>query len=267
VAALGYTGSIHVIPHLTFSSVDTDVPDRDVHQLIRKHSIKEGQVVIGCLGFIGPTKRLGTVCRALRSLRGKLDFRLLIVGAGDDVSAMIADNTLEDITIRTEFVDGNEFSTYLRLTDIVVNLRYPSMGESSGTLTRAMALAKACIVSNSGSFADLPSDAVEKISVGPSEVAELASAIERLGVAPARRAALGAAALRYARTVLDPSVIAQRFVRVVENEAKERAQNALIAGASATVGQKTIVELFQTAIKRSVPAHLRELLGGGSYGA
>jgi glycosyltransferase involved in cell wall biosynthesis len=264
VVALGYSRPVHVIPHLTFSSVDADIPDAHVHQLTRKHSIKDSQVVIGCLGFIGPTKRLAVVCEALQRLRGKVDFRLLIVGAGDDVSGMIAANSLDDVTIRTTFVDGDEFSAYLRLSDIVVNLRYPSMGESSGTLTRAMALGKPCIVTNSGSFADLPSDAVEKISVGPSEVAELAAAIDRLAAASARRGALGAAALRYTQTVLDPSVIAQRFVRAVKSEIKERAQSALIADANRSFGQGTVVELFQREMKRSLPAHLRESLGGAS---
>ena len=44
--------------------------------------------------------------------------------------------------------------------DVLVNLRYPTMGETSGSVIRALGLAKPLLVSDVGWFSELPDDAV-----------------------------------------------------------------------------------------------------------
>src|SRR6202023_2255367 len=51
--------------------------------------------------------------------------------------------------------------------DLVVNLRYPAGGETSGSLQRALGLGKAVIVSDVGSFSELPDDICLKVPAGP----------------------------------------------------------------------------------------------------
>lgn len=51
----------------------------------------------------------------------------------------------------------------IKHSDIVVNLRFPSMGETSGALIRALGMGKPCIVSDDGWFSELPDNSVVKI--------------------------------------------------------------------------------------------------------
>jgi hypothetical protein len=67
------------------------------------------------------------------------------------------------------FAPIEEFTGYLSACDIVLNLRYPTVGESSGTLLRAMGLGKAALVSEVGSFAEFPDDVCLKVPVGAGE--------------------------------------------------------------------------------------------------
>lgn len=254
--ALGCQRPIHVMPLLAFPSVALPETDAELAALRKKHAIRQKEVVVACLGFIGPTKRIAQVCQALAKLRGKIQFRFLIVGEGDDLTAMIAAAGLSDITVRTAFVDERTFSLYLQLTDLVVNLRHPSMGESSVTLNQALMLGKACIVSDSGAFADLPDTAVVKVGLGNTEVQDLAIAIERFALDKEARAGLGAAGRAYATTELSPAKVALRFKRVIETDVMENAQEKLLADAREGRGIDVVTGLLDEAIVTHLPPHL-----------
>ena len=83
--------------------------------------------------------------------------------------------------------------------DVHVNLRSPTMGETSGTAIRALALGKPLVVSDVGWFAELPDDVALKVPVDEHEVETLVAALELLASRPDVRAAMGAAALELAR--------------------------------------------------------------------
>jgi glycosyltransferase involved in cell wall biosynthesis len=116
---------------------------------------------------------------------------------------------------RLGFVADDEFTHYLSLTDVVANLRYPSMGESSATLIRAFALAKPCIVTDDAWFAELPESCVWKISHGAREVDDLAAAVATLIRDPALRHRLGHHAREYAERHGNARDIARRYLDVV----------------------------------------------------
>jgi glycosyltransferase involved in cell wall biosynthesis len=258
---LGCQRPIHVMPLLAYPSADTPAGRTDLEALRRKYSIRKDQIVISCLGFIGPTKRMAQVCRALEILKDRSKFHFLIVGEGDDVTAMIEEANLTEFTTRTLFVDDRAFSLHLQLTDIVVNLRYPSMGESSSTLTRAMALGKPCVVSTHGAFADLPPESVVKIDVGDNEVRDLVAALDWLVRDSVARAALGTAAQHYTEAVLSGPRVAAHFKRIIDLDIKERAQEALLADVRESRGADSAAVLLQKSIVRKLPIHLRDFLG------
>ncbi|MBK5256159.1 MAG: hypothetical protein JJE39_09015, partial [Vicinamibacteria bacterium] len=69
----------------------------------------------------------------------------------------------------------------LLAADVVLALRFPSRGETSGVLMRALAAGRASVVS-SGSTADedLPEGVVARVSPGPAESKDLAAILEFL---------------------------------------------------------------------------------------
>jgi hypothetical protein len=101
-------------------------------------------------------------------------------------------------------VDLTKFYLYLRAVDAVVNLRYPSAGESSGTFARALAEGLPTIVNNYGSFAEVPRDVTLKVEIDGPQAEQVGEHLLHLHRDPDYRASVAAAARRYASTVLDP---------------------------------------------------------------
>src|SRR6185503_12035944 len=96
---------------------------------------------------------------------------LLIVGEpapNIDVSALQSEGI-----VTTGYVADDDFPAYYAVADRFVNLRYPSAGETSGTLIRAFDAGKPVAVSNYAQFAELPDDCVVKIPFGDDEVRKL----------------------------------------------------------------------------------------------
>ncbi len=75
--------------------------------------------------------------------------------------------------ITTGYVPDDEFSSYYAAADRIVNLRYPSAGETSGTLIRAFDAGKPVAVSGYAQFAEYPDSCVVKIPFGDDEVGAL----------------------------------------------------------------------------------------------
>ena len=70
------------------------------------------------------------------------------------------------------FAPIEKFVEYIGACDIVLNLRYPTVGETSGSLQRALGLGKAVIVSDVGAFAELPDDVCLKVPTAPDRAQE-----------------------------------------------------------------------------------------------
>ncbi|MDD4311039.1 MAG: hypothetical protein PHW41_00995, partial [Eubacteriales bacterium] len=75
----------------------------------------------------------------------------------------IKKNQLEDYVTITGYVGLDEFTRYIDATDICVNLRYPSNGETSGSLMRTLAKGKCVMVNDVGSFCEIPDQCCVKL--------------------------------------------------------------------------------------------------------
>src|SRR3954447_8409039 len=177
--SFGVTASIHVVPH-PFEPQPSARGRRDAVRA--QHGFAPDDRVIGLFGFLTSAKRAEVVLEAFaRARHDKL--RLLIVGEpapNVDVDALRGDG----ITF-TGYVPDEEFAAYFAAVDRLVNLRYPSAGETSGTLIRAFEAGKPVAVSDYAQFAEFPDDCVVKIPFGDREVASLADFFVRDLVDPA----------------------------------------------------------------------------------
>jgi glycosyltransferase involved in cell wall biosynthesis len=137
--------------------------------------------VFGLFGYLRPTKRVSSVIAAAE-IAG---VRLVIAGDPPPPPGPFV-----HLPLASEPV----FRSRLRSCDAIVNLRYPSAGETSGITIRAMAIGRPVILTAGGEAEDFPPGTYTAVDSGPAEVRMLAAMMIWLAQRPADRAALGLAA-------------------------------------------------------------------------
>jgi glycosyltransferase involved in cell wall biosynthesis len=213
VTELRYRGRTVVIsmPHYSHGGVPRA---EDRNNLRRSYGFATTDVLFGAFGFIGPTKRLDKVLEAFRSIVASgnaANARLLIVGEGNDLTPLIQAYGLAERVTTIGYVSDEQFRNLIDFVDVVVNLRYPSHGESSATLMQAMSRGKPCLVTDDASFSELPDEVVWRISFGASELDEIVGAIECLANDSEARSRLGSAAEAHVRANHDIGAVANRY--------------------------------------------------------
>ena len=143
--------------------IDENMRLIDREKLYKKYNIPCDALVIASFGYIAETKKNYEVCQAVKKMANELDRKIcyLMVGAGDYVDIELEKNFI----IKTGFTDLDEFDSFITYADIVVNLRFPSMGETSAAMLRILQMGKACITNNGGWFTELPDFCVYKIEL------------------------------------------------------------------------------------------------------
>ncbi|MCO6417836.1 glycosyltransferase family 4 protein [Siccirubricoccus sp. KC 17139] len=115
----------------------------------------------------------------------------------------------------TGYLPEAALNDHIAAADVLVNLRFPSHGESSGSIARALAAGTCCIVSDTGAYAELPREAVLHIPLADA-VPRLAEALIAIAAAPEKAWAIGAAGRRHAEAELDLPGIARAYAAVIE---------------------------------------------------
>src|SRR5258705_4353673 len=87
---------------------------------------------------------------------------------------------MEDRVTITGHVGMDEFERRIAATDIALNLRERTVGETSASLCRIMAAGVPAIVFNVGAFSELPANAVVKIDQDNNAAALLEAYLRRL---------------------------------------------------------------------------------------
>ncbi|MGA8032285.1 MAG: glycosyltransferase [Casimicrobiaceae bacterium] len=152
---------------------------------------KELNLVV--FGYIGPNRRIEAVLRALAGIELPMPVNLHLIGELWN-ERVLRERAKELGLAHVLRVHGHlpEESLDLRLSqaDLVVNLRWPTMGEASYSQLRAWSHGVPTMVTATGWYAELPRDAVIHISPDR-EVEEIAEVIRRLGDDPSRFGDIG----------------------------------------------------------------------------
>jgi glycosyltransferase involved in cell wall biosynthesis len=231
VKTTGYGGPIWRIPLPAWPNP----PKGDVVQL------PEGRApVVGCLGNLNPAKRIPELLAAFARLRAKHpDALLVLAGAPSpsfDVEASLEVNGLragEDVLIRG-YVPEDGLWGLMAACDICVNLRWPTMGETSAAAVQVLSLGKPLVVSDVGWFSELTDDVAVKIPVDDFEAEMLAAALELLAGDSALRRQLGGAAREYVAREHSLKRTADLYVRAIEDAA---GHDAVLDGVLGEVGR------------------------------
>ena len=121
--------------------------------------------------------------------------------------------------VREAYVEEDRLWALMAACDVCVNLRAPTMGETSGSVIRQLSLGKPVVVSDVGWFAELPDSVALKVPVDARETETLYAALELLARDEAVRAAMSSAALELVRREHDLARGADLYVAALEQAA------------------------------------------------
>lgn len=167
----------------------------------RRLELPEEALVLASFGHINPYKRLEPALRAYRRLRETHpEAFFLLVGSLSphfDLAGLLRRLDLGETVRVTGFVEMGAFLGYLSASDICLNLRYPSAGETSASLLRILGAGLPTLVSRTAAFAELPPEVAIQVDVGEQEEEEIFAFLSYLADHPDFRRALGENARRY----------------------------------------------------------------------
>jgi SAM-dependent methyltransferase len=95
--------------------------------------------------------------------------------------------------------------------DVVINLRYPTVGETSGTLLRSLGLGKPVLVSEIGSFREYPDDVCLKVPIDASEEEHILGYMKMLVDRPEVARELGARARAWVAKECSWELVARKY--------------------------------------------------------
>jgi glycosyltransferase involved in cell wall biosynthesis len=207
-----------VIPHLRIPTISAGRTEAR-----KAMGLAEDAFIVCSFGMIGPTKQNRRLLNAWLSSPLSTDEHcfLVFVGAndtgdyGEAMEGSIFNSGLSDRISITGWMDTTQFRQYLAATDVAVQLRTRSRGETSGTVLDCMNNWLPTIVNAHGSMADLPDDAVWML---PDEFdeADLSKALETLWQEKEKRHALGRRAREVILTRHAPRTCADQYAGAIE---------------------------------------------------
>lgn len=145
--------------------------------------------------------------------------------------------------VATGYLDEENLDDYVAMADVVVNLRFPTVGESSGSLARALAAGACVIVSDTGSYAEIPSAAVIHLPPDADGVA-LRAVLGGLIDSPQLRATIGSAAIHYATTALALDAYGDALARVLRQAVPGALGRLFPSTRSVSGAQREMIEWF-----------------------
>ena len=152
--------------------------------LRNKHKLKQDDFIISSFGFVTPPKQIPLILYSLSLIKKELkNIKYLIVGEVHEsinIKKLIKQYKLNSIVEVIGYTDLLVFEEYIKLSDLIITLRYPSAGETSAVLLRALAYGKANIVFDYDSFGDFPNDILLKIPLNTYDPFSLAESIKTM---------------------------------------------------------------------------------------
>ncbi len=224
----GFRGRIETIPHGIRQGVADGTEWRS------RLGLRENQPLIGLFGFLRPDKRAAECLRAFRMLIGRMpDARMLIAGQPHPevpVDSMVDELGLRDKVFLLGHLPEENLDGYISACDVVLNLRWPSFGETSGITARAFGLGKAVIMSDTGAAREYPDDICVRIPGDQHLETVLCDTLVWLFSAPDIVSAIGCAAAKWAADTCGWPAVARRYAEFARSYAEPNPARASTAG-------------------------------------
>lgn len=199
-------------PELAVRAVPMGIPlppaaDEAAGRAFRERlGVPPGAPLLGSFGFQTPIKRTEAVIRALAA-PGLETVHLVVAGELSPYVFYEREAREAGVAERvhlTGFLPYAELEAAIAASDLALNLRYPTAGETSASLLRVLAVGRPVIVSDYGQFAELPDEVAVRVELGEGESERLAAAVRELLGRGEALAAMRSAARRHVAAVHDP---------------------------------------------------------------
>jgi glycosyltransferase involved in cell wall biosynthesis len=205
----------------------------------RELGCPEDTLVFASAGMVTQHKQIPLALEAFSHLAGDFpDARFVVIGAEPDavggegsgsqagLAQWLQELHLHDRVIFTGYVpDLVQFVSWIAAADVLLNLRHPTLGETSATALRGMAAGRPVVVFRSGWYAELPDDVCVKVA--PEDPDDLAAQMRRLAEEPAARRSLGERARSYVEAEHSPALAAERYTRFFEELVSSKVRGTL----------------------------------------
>lgn len=187
--------------------------------------------IISAFGRITYTKRIDILLKAFSKLlkeRKVSNVRLLLVGEFCDnasreiVPKIVRDEHLENKVIITGHISNEVFNSYFQITDICVNLRYPSSGETSATLIQAFSHGIPCITTNYAQYKEYSDSCCWKVDLGDYEVDLLTEYLFEIITNQKVRQKMSQNANEYAKNNFSTEQLNQQYLEAIDYAVKSR---------------------------------------------
>jgi glycosyltransferase involved in cell wall biosynthesis len=195
----------------------------------RRLGLPADKFIIATLGQVGVCKRVESLLQAVAQLpSGMRDQSLLaVVGAladyqRDQLLSLAEQLGIESLVRIVGRVPFDDLLAYAAAVDVCVQLRYPTHGETSAALYRALAMGAPCIISDHGPMAEVPEEVALRVRTPDHEVEDLQAKLVYLFQSPDARADLARAGRRHIQEQHAIDAVAQRYAAMIEQAAWDR---------------------------------------------
>lgn len=243
-----------------------DARHRDPGALMDRDELGLGaeDLVITIHGYVTGVKRVHSVLEAIAADED-LSRRALLVVAGEGEPGYVEElrrlssrlGLAERVRI-TGRVDDRSLFSHVAAADICVNLRMPSTEAASASLGEQLHFGRPTVVSDVGSFSELPDDVVMKIDMAD-EVGAIRETLRRLAGEPELRAALGARGKAYAEERFSADTYAAGLLALLDEVTAARDLLRLVDEAADRIGRDFAPDRVREAAARTAAEFVASL--------
>ncbi len=204
---------LHFMPYI--DDISSDVARK-------KLGLPADSFIMSALGHITPAKQIDLVIKTI-SLISKSMPKLKLVIAGEcsreeELQKLIDSVDVRSNILRLEDVNDEDFDLIIAASDLIINLRFPSVGENSATLVRGMGMGRACVVYDYATFAEYPNETVFKIPLNIRNPELLSEKLCEIITDRPKLHLIGANAQKYIRTNNSIVSAARIYEEIIHSE-------------------------------------------------
>lgn len=197
------------------------IPKQRLNKTRNDLGLPNDKIILLSLGFLHPIKRLHVLFDVV-ARDNYLKDNLYFVVVGESVNPKyqleeyVAKIGLSSHIKFLGYLPIKDVYDYLNCSDVCVNLRYPTMGETSGSIIRIMSMGKPVIVSNIGWYGELPDDCVIKIDPH-NEIEELNLFLKIILDDKSLFEDIGIAGKTHVKEEFSPQTFVSKLINIIKN--------------------------------------------------